>query len=277
MLVAGAWTLLHAGETAAQTALPAGDLFQPLMADPRQPRFSASYLWATSPLRDTRVGATAFGADIGIVRWRWGANEHGVQIGLAGGVFAQFDLEAPSTDLMNADYLIGIPVSFETHSLTGRVRLYHQSSHLGDEFLIRDQPERVNLSFEAIEFLVSGGSGPWRAYGGGEYLFHREPNDLRPGVLIAGLEFRGRTPVLRAGDIGVARVVLALDSRWWEQHEWAPGLSGRAGLEFSPSDATQENGRRWSFLIEGYSGPSPFGQFYTEDISSFGFGFYFWL
>lgn len=265
------------GGAAAQVGLPAGDLFQPLMASPQQPRFSASYLWASSAVRDTRVGATAFGADIGIVRWGGAANEPGVQIGLAGGVFAQFDLATPSTDLMNADYIIGIPVSFRTHRLSVRVRLYHQSSHLGDEYLIHHQPVRINLSFEAVELLLSGDFGPWRVYGGGEYLVHREPGNLRPGVLAAGLEYRATHPVLRAGDVGVARFVFAMDARFWEQHEWDPGVSGKAGLEFSPRDATQDNGRRWSLLLEGYSGPSPYGQFYDENITSVGLGFYFWL
>ena len=276
-VVALALSLFGGGGASAQVGLPAGDLFQPLMASPRQPRFSASYLWASSPLRDTRVGATAFGADIGIVRWGGAADGPGVQIGLAGGVFAQFDMESPSTDLMNADYIIGIPVSFRTHRFTGRVQFYHQSSHLGDEYLIRYQPDRINLSFEAIELLFSGNFGPLRVYGGGEYLVHREPDTLRPGVLIAGLEYRAVHPVLRAGDVGAARFVLAVDARFWEQHAWVPGVSGKAGLEFSPHGASEDSGRHWSILVEGYSGPSPYGQFYDEDIASLGLGLYFWL
>lgn len=269
--------LCHAGAAAAQAALPAGDLFRPLVADPKQPRFSASYLWAWSPSRDTQAGATAFGANIGIVRWDGTGEGNGVQLGLAGGVFAQFDMLAPSMDLMNADYVIGLPLSFSAYGLTGRVRLYHQSSHLGDEFLLRTQPQRINLSFESLEVLISGTAGPWRVYGGGEYLLRHDPDHLRPGIVHGGLEYRRERPVARIGHMASARVVMGMDVRLWQQHDWSPELSGKAGLEFSPGDSQRPGGRSWSILVEGYSGPSPYGQFYSEDITSFGFGLYFWL
>jgi hypothetical protein len=276
-LVAVALLLCHAGRAAAQAALPIGELFRPLLADPKQPRFSASYLWARSPSRDTHAGSTAFGASIGIVRWAGTAEGDGVQLGLAGGVFAQFDMLAPSMDLMNADYVIGVPLSFSAYGLTGRVRLYHQSSHLGDEFLLRTQSQRINLSFEALEVLFSGGLGPWRIYGGGEYLLRHEPGDLRPGLVHGGLEYRREGPVARIGQMASARLVMGVDARLWQQHDWSPGLSGKAGLEFFPGDPQRSSERSWSILVEGYSGPSPYGQFFSEDITSFGFGLYFWL
>jgi hypothetical protein len=49
--------------------LPPPDLFRPLLADPKQPQFAASYLWASSGRIETRVGAVAFGENFGIVRW----------------------------------------------------------------------------------------------------------------------------------------------------------------------------------------------------------------
>lgn len=269
--------LCQAGGAAAQAALPVGDLFRPLLADPKQPRFSASYLWARSPSRDTQVGATAFGANIGIVRWAGTGEDSGLQLGLAGGVFAQFDMLAPSMDLMNADYVIGLPLSFGAYGLTGRVRLYHQSSHLGDEFLLRTQPQRINLSFEALEVLVSGAVGSWRVFGGGEYLLRHDPDQLRPGLVHGGLEYHQKQPVARIGHMATARVVMGVDVRLWQQHDWSPGLSGKAGLEFCPADSQRLGERSWSILVEGYSGPSPYGQFYSEDITSFGFGLYFWL
>ena len=55
---------------------------------------------------------------------------------LVGNVYAQFDLNRPSYDLINADYLIGLPLTFRFDRFSGRARLYHQSSHLGDEFVL---------------------------------------------------------------------------------------------------------------------------------------------
>ena len=35
------------------------------------------------------------------------------EVGVQAGVFAFFDLDAESTDLVNADYLVGVPLSYE--------------------------------------------------------------------------------------------------------------------------------------------------------------------
>ncbi|MGE0467733.1 MAG: DUF1207 domain-containing protein [Steroidobacteraceae bacterium] len=104
------------------------------------------------------------------------------QFGIADAVFAQFGLERPSSDLINADYVIGLPLAWRRDDWSGRMRLYHQSSHLGDEFLLNTQPQRVNLSFEAIEAIIAHDFGGLRMYGGGEYLIDRDPRDLGAGT-----------------------------------------------------------------------------------------------
>src|SRR4029079_6992783 len=81
-----------------------------------------------------------------------GRSGNGIQLGISGAVFAQFDLRAASYDLINADYMIGLPLTFRAGPFSGRARVYHQSSHLGDEFVLRpNAPERENLSFESVE------------------------------------------------------------------------------------------------------------------------------
>src|SRR5256885_16100932 len=78
-----------------------------------------------------------------------------------------------------------------------RLRVYHQSSHLGDEYMIHAHAQRVDLSFEAAELLVARELAHWRVYGGGEYMFTHSPADLKPGVLHAGLEYRQPGPLVR--------------------------------------------------------------------------------
>jgi hypothetical protein len=168
------------------TLLPRGDVFAPLLADPKQPEFLAGIVRLRSSIRSTTVGAAAFGENIGAVRWAGAGVCDGIQIGLAGGVFAQFDLAAASIDLLNADYLISLPVTYRRASWSFRVRVYHQSSHLGDEYLLQAQPRRVNLSFESVESIVARDLAAWRLYGGGEYVLRHEPADLAHGSLHGG-------------------------------------------------------------------------------------------
>lgn len=264
--------LANMTSTAAVTPLPENDLFRPLFADPKEPRFMLSMLNAESPVRDTTVAAVAYGESFGFLRWPGVSAGDGWQLDFAGAVFSQFDLDAPSMDLINADYTVGLPLTYRNGEFSTRLRWYHQSSHLGDEYLLNEQPERVNLSYEALEILGSYEIGTWRLYGGGEYLYHRTPGELRPGVLHAGLEYRQSDAAVRLGDIGMAGFVAGLDLKRFEQHDWDGAISLKTGLEFRPQRDAGQVGRHWSLLAEYYNGASPYGQFLTEKITYWGLG-----
>src|SRR2546426_10540779 len=60
-----------------------GGVFEPLLADPQEPQFFATYLWAHSPRLASRLGSVGVGQTIGLVR---GRGRQGA--GAAGGVFA---------------------------------------------------------------------------------------------------------------------------------------------------------------------------------------------
>lgn len=135
---------------------PENDVFRPLLADPKQPQFFASWQATRARSNNTyvNIGSAGFGENYGLVGRRNGCD--GWQVGILAGVFAQFDLDSWSTDLINADYVVGIPVSWRSGLVSTCVRLYHQSSHLGDEFLLGNPGfNRVNLSFEALEAILS--------------------------------------------------------------------------------------------------------------------------
>src|SRR2546427_4665619 len=89
-----------------------------------------------------------------------------------------------SSDVCSSDLL-----AYRRGSTALRLRVYHQSSHLGDEYMLHARAQRVDLSFEAAELLVARELAHWRVYGGGEYMFTHSPSDLKPGVLHAGLEY----------------------------------------------------------------------------------------
>lgn len=255
------------GLTPDTVPFPVGDLFWTLLADPKQPQFFVSLRHYDSPIDTTTVGAVGFGETFGLYRREGKHPGDGLQIGIDGGLFAQFNMGAASNDLINADYIIGIPATYRRGPWSSRLRVYHQSSHLGDEFLLNTRPERINLSFESLEALVSYDWRQLRVYGGGEYLFSREPEELDPEGLHGGLEFRGTKPWLWGG-----RLVGGLDLRSWREHDWDVDASLTAGLEFG---ATQSGRRRLRIMAEAYEGHSPHGQFYEDDIRYLGVGLYF--
>ncbi len=263
----------HPGEVAGTVGLPEGDLFCPLLADPKEEHSFVSVLQGDFPaLRDgvdgdprLTLASVGMGDAFPLVRFGAGTPGNGLQIGLAGSVFAQFDLGADSYDLINADYLIGIPVTFRRGTFSTRMRVYHQSSHLGDEFLLRTTLERENLSFEAVDVVLSQEFGPTRLYGGGEYIFNRDPSTLESSLVHGGGE-------VRLGSLRGTRLVAAVDFKLTEQHDWDPGISARAGIEFALWRDEEHPPRLWGFMAEFYEGPSPYGQFFQEQVRWFGLG-----
>jgi len=246
-------------------AFPTGDVFRPLIADPKQPQFSVNInRFKSSGVRYT-MAAVSFGETFGIYRFFGGREGDGLQLSVEGAIFAQFNLDTPSYDLVNADYTIGIPITYRHGDNSFRFRIYHQSSHLGDEFLQSiNPPERVNLSYEAIELIYSREWREWRLYGGGEYLIHREPADLKPISAHWGLEYRGSKPLVWNG-----RPIGGVDMKIFEEHNWAIDTSVKAGLEFGHPNPGQ---RRVRLMAEWYKGFDPHGQFYNNKVEYFGMG-----
>ena len=61
----------------------------------------------------------------------------------------------------------------------------HQSSHLGDEFILNSKTpiNRINLSFEELDLKVAYEPASWlRIYGGGSMLVDRDTKELKRGT-----------------------------------------------------------------------------------------------
>ena len=270
-------TGVHEGEAQGPVLFPQDQIFCQLLADPKEARSFVSFLHGTFPSVDdsadqgTTIGSVGLGDSFGLVRWGGPSPGEGVQLDVVGSIFAQFDLGAASHDLINADYIIGLPVTFRRSGFSARVRLYHQSSHLGDEYLLRAEGiDRENLSFESVEFLLSQEVGPLRAYAGGERILRREPETVAAKLFHGGLE-------LHAGRARLAQLVGGVDLKMTERYDWSPAISGRLGLQVMRSGPGGHPARLVALMLEVYDGPSPYGQFFQEDISSVGVGLHFGL
>ena len=254
--------------TAFAETFPDGDVFRPLIADPLEPRFFASLLSLDAPNEKTTVGSVGAGANFGLYRWPGERAGEGWQVGLFAAVFSQFNMEAPSYDLINSDFRVGIPISYKRGPFSARASLHHQSSHLGDEFILTGPaPQRVNLSFQALDFVVAWEFGDWRPYAGGFLLLKGDPHGLEKTGWQAGLDYAGRTPVL-AG----ARLVGGVDLRSFKEMNWDVGVSAKIGLEFG---RPRPERRGITMFLEAFDGPAPWGQFYQSKITTYGISFQF--
>lgn len=143
-------------------------LFHPFIADPRQVTYSVGWRLNDQALVknviDVSYGDTcAFYEWVNV--WPWNGR---LRIELEGALWAVFSPLQYSAPLINADYYCAIPITYAIDRWAFRLRGYHISCHIGDEFLLNHPHfRRRNPSAEYLDFFVSHDlTDDIRVYGG---------------------------------------------------------------------------------------------------------------
>ncbi len=259
--------------------LPDNDVFRPLLADQREPRFYADYrrihfnsssaAFAEGRGRTINAALVALGGAFGLWGLRQPRGCDGLQVSLFGVALSQFNLDTPELDLLNTDYLVGPEVTFRRGRWSGRARFYHQSSHLGDKFLVNyglsHGVQRQNLSFEILDALVSVEDTWWRFFaGGGLVVLNSSAVNLTsaPAFIQWGFELRG--PIWLKNTR--FRPVLGGNFSSVQAIGWTPNASVSGGLEWaSPGGA-----HRVRLLLEYQRAAVLYSQFFFERTQDFG-------
>jgi hypothetical protein len=246
-------------------------LFLPLVADPREPVYSVNYRFGDRVMGRNAI-AVSMGDDFPIFRWRhvfcWKGD---LQIGLQAGVWAVFNFsDVPhrknnTCELMNADYLIGIPLTYAFDKWSFRFRIYHISGHLGDELIVNHPKylhKRKNPSFEAVEFMSSYQlSSGLRLYAGPGVVFDSDDSfKLKPLYAKRGAEVR-----LLGRKLDYHRLYgtpfFAAHMENWQQRHWDLDQFYKLGYEISK---LQGVGRKMRVYIGYHQGYSYEGQFFNK-------------
>jgi len=133
--------------------LPDGLIFPSYLAGPKEPRFGG--VWN----HDRNLGwiwdATAGGR---FPLLRYGTKDRilpeGIQIDLEGAAMVRIDYER-DLDLLASDFRVGAPITFGNKRTQYKLGYYHVSSHLGDEYMLRKERDRINYFRDALVFGVS--------------------------------------------------------------------------------------------------------------------------
>jgi Protein of unknown function (DUF1207) len=259
---------------------PQDDLFRPLLADPKQPQFFA--LWQSTQSRFERtnanIGSIGVGENFGFYTRRTGCN--GWQISLLTGIFAQFNLDTPNSELINIDFNVGVPLTWRYGNWSARLRFYHQSSHIGDEFLGANPGfQNIGLQYEEVDMIVSYDFLRWlRLYGGGAVMVSRQPATIDRNTAQWGFEARTPAPWGRSYMFGALSnpilfwPVLTADFKSVEAQDWHINTNLLMGFDISRVSSF----KRIRILFNYYHGYNPYGQFfYSQKTESFGAGAYF--
>ena len=252
--------------------LPTGHLFKPFLADTRWAHFSAAYRnYQTKNFNGRDIASVSFGETIPIYRANFGQSAAQWEAGLQAGVFSDFNLDGASADLINTDFTVSAYSSIRSGQFSAFGRLYHQSSHLGDEYLLgqlalNSKFQRVNLSYEGVDLKLSY-EFPYgvRLYGGGGGLIDKTPSALKVWSTQYGIEFRSPWRF----DFASMRPIIAADLKNYQENNWSTDVSARAGVEF---ENLKVLGRKLQILAEYYNGYTPSGQFYRDKVEYIGVG-----
>lgn len=252
-------------------------LFQPPIADPRQVTYTLGYRAGDHVIGVKTIGV-ALGDDFPIYRWLdvWGHGD--LQVGIEAGIWSVFNLDphpnlAGGTELVNTDFFCGIPITYAINQWAFRFRLYHISSHLGDEYMV-NHPNvvRLNPSIEAIDLWASyQATSGIRVYGGPGVILHSDKSfpEKPPLYIQYGTEVRFLgTKFLRQKLFGTCFYAMHFSNYQWQS--WVFDGAYRLGYEFSKLAGV---GRKLRFYVGFYQGFSKEGQFQRERTHYFEFNF----
>jgi hypothetical protein len=114
-----------------------------------------------------------------------------ITLGFGTQVYGRFSLGDRKSALISNDWVVGLNTTalLGRWSLTGE--LYHESSHLGDEYSDRFDAARLDWTREVAAVWLSYGTGPVRLTGSLSYALIDELDLKRPGGALAA-DYEGR-------------------------------------------------------------------------------------
>jgi hypothetical protein len=244
--------------------LPRDILYPNYLADIKAPRLSS--VISAGRNGDLFWDGT-LGGRFGLLRytdddplWR-----RGWQLDFEGAAFVRLDFNEHN-DVRSSDYRVSIPLTFSFGQAQTRVGYYHLSSHLGDEFLLKNPAfNRLNYSKDVL-FL---GSAYWltrstRVYGEVGWAFVKEiAGDIE---FKFGLESAPRIPTGRRG-----APFFAIGCQLQDEVDYGGGITVEAGWAWN---AWQHTGLLRTG-IHYYNGKSHQFSFFNEHEEQIGWGLWY--
>ncbi len=234
----------------------AKEVFEPLLVDPREIQLA---LRLVMPVGGQSLGEITAGDYFGLYRWTLPWQDSYVQWSIAGGMFARFDLVAREKDLQAIDFSANMPVDLRVKKWSLRLLPYHQSSHLGDDYIKRHDVTPEKYTFDAFKTLISfDAMDALRLYAGYQYTMRNVSTPLGRKMLQSGFEWSSPWWARRT------QMYWANDYQSWERIGWNPIFNSQLGFRFAK---TPEASRRLALYAEYGTGGMSFGQFYQQKES----------
>jgi hypothetical protein len=139
-----------------------------------------------SSFGDEREAEVVIGENLPLIAIKRGPRP--VVLGLGTQVYGRFSLNDSKTALISVDWVAGLNTTALLGNMAVTMQVYHESSHLGDEYGDRFQAERIDWSREVIAGWITYAAGQWKLTGGTSYVLYDGLGLPRAGAAI-GLDW----------------------------------------------------------------------------------------
>ncbi|MFN8357714.1 MAG: DUF1207 domain-containing protein [Spirosomataceae bacterium] len=259
--------------------LPKGHLFEPLLLDPIE---SQCYAMMGRGLNESFISSGvyapfAIGLQKGLLRWE-SKKRRQKELSIDVASFTQFEIfynkqeQKLKRHILNTDFKVSLNYQVKVNETQSfRLRFYHISSHLGDDFLIKNRYSnwyKDLVNYEQMDFTYSWQHPYWRYYvGGGTGIrpTFKQGEERKRLAFQAGVLLRKPIPNRKN-----TKWLLGMDVRSLQQNDFEPGIKIGAGVRVG-----EENRNPFNFLVEFYSGHLPYSTFEEQTVQWIGAGFYF--
>ena len=162
------------------TPMHAQDRLFPAVRSFELPEASPRVHGVVGRLLSTRRGESSFGNEreaevvigenLPLLAIKRGARP--VVLGLGTGVYGRFSLNDSKSALISVDWVAGLNATAFLGDVALTMQVYHESSHLGDEYGDRFQAERLDWSREVVAGWMTYAAGQWKLTGGASYVLY---------------------------------------------------------------------------------------------------------
>lgn len=246
--------------------LPAGVLYKSYIAGEKEPRMAAAYL--SEKDRGSVFDAT-IGGRLGFVRYGTPGpiNPQGFEWDLEAAAMLRQDIEQ-ELDVEAVDFRIGTVLTWRRGPTAVKAGYYHLSSHLGDEFLLRNPGyPRLNYVRDSLLVGVRQNLRPdFTLYGEVAYAFNVD-GGAEPLELQFGAEY---TPIDNSPNRTNAPV-FAINGHTREEFDFGGSVNIIAGWEWRG----RHSNRRLRIGGQYYNGKELQWSFYNESVSLTGLGIWY--
>jgi uncharacterized protein DUF1207 len=262
VLLGLALSLCSAGAVAQQRLFPSVRSFELPEASPRVHGLVGRVLTASrgdSHFGQEHEGEVVLGENFPLVTLKGGSKP--IVLGFGSQVYGRFSLTDSKSAMISTDWVVGVNSTAAFNRWAVTLELYHESSHLGDEYGARFPADRVDWTREVVAAWANYTIGVWRLSVGTSYVLRDGLSLPAPGGAL-GLDYLGRPRRFLAGQV---RPVAGLFLETEAATSWRVSSSAKLGIAFATA-GTHDIG----LALIGHTGLSTQRQFYRQESQYIG-------